>query len=171
MSKFSDEIAEHVHQRFTAVQHATDNPLVWRIAKKVSSAFAGGTANAHGDSAGTGTPYTLFTVTGDVLIQGVFGIGNTSLTGANGTIEVGVTGNTAALIALETGTEIDAGGVFTSATQAVGIAPLQGSGALYALSSGLDIIETTATADITAGQIDYYVIWAPCEPGASVVAA
>lgn len=171
MSRFQDVTAEAVALRLTQVNHATDNPLVWRIAKKVSSDFAGGTANAHGDSAGTGNPYTLFTVTGDVVVQAIWGIVNTTLTGATGTVSVGVTGNTAALLALETGTELAAGGVYTSATQAVGAAAVAGSGALIAVADGLDIIETVATADITAGQIDYYVIWAPVEAGASVVAA
>jgi hypothetical protein len=171
MGHFSDEIADHVNQRLTAVNHATDNPLVWRIAKKVSSAFAGGTTNAHGDDGGTSDPYTLFTVTGDVVIKAIWGICNVSLTGATATIEVGVTGNTAGLIAQETATEIDAGGVYVSATQAVGLAAAAGSGALIPLADGLDIIETVGTADVTAGQIDYYVVWAPCEPGASVVAA
>lgn len=171
MSKFSDEIAEHVHERFTTVNHATDNPLVWRIAKKVSSAFDGGTANAHGNVAGTGNPYTLFSVTGDVLIHSIWGVVNTTLAGATGTVSVGVTGNTAALIALETATELAANGVYTSATQAVGAAATGFSGAGVAVANGLDIIETAATANITAGQIDYYVIWAPVEPGASVVAA
>ena len=32
-------------------------------------AFAGATTNDRGDSGGTGTPYTLFTVTGDVLVR------------------------------------------------------------------------------------------------------
>jgi len=171
MGVFQDKVAEAVSEKLTQVNHATDNLLVWRIAVKRSSAFTGATTNAHGDITGTGNPYTLFTVTGDVVIQGIWGICNTSLTGASGTVEVGVTGNTAALIAQETATEIDAGGVYVSATQAVGVAPVAGSGALIAIHDGLDIIETVATTDIAAGQIDYYCVWAPAEPGASLVAA
>jgi hypothetical protein len=171
MGVFQDKVAEATKQALTNVNHATDNPLVWRIAKKVSSAFTGATTNAHGDITGTGNPYTLFTVTGDVVIAAIWGIVNVNLAGASGTVEVGVTGNTAALLAQETATELDAGGVFVSATQAVGAAAVAGSGALIAIHDGLDIIETVATTDISAGQIDYYVIWAPAEPGASVVAA
>jgi hypothetical protein len=171
MGKFQDITAEAVSQKLTQVNHATDNPLVWRVAKKVSSAFTGGTANSHGDSAGTGNPYTLFTVTGNVVIKAIWGVCNVTLTGASSTVEVGVTGNTAALLAQETGTDIDAGGIYTGATQTVGAAAVPGSGALIAITGGLDIIETVGTADVTAGQIDYYVVWAPCEPNASVVAA
>jgi hypothetical protein len=171
MGKFSDENADAVFKRFTAVENATDNPLVWRIAKKVSSAFTGATTNAHGDITGTGNPYSLFTVTGNVVLKAIWGVCNVSLTGASGTVEVGIAGNTACLLAQETATEIDAGGVYVSATQAVGGAFAAGSGALFVLSGGLDIIETVATTDIAAGQIDYYCIWAPAEPGASLQAA
>jgi hypothetical protein len=171
MGKFSDENADAVHQRLTQVNHATDNPLVWRIAKKVSSAFTGGTTNAHGDYDGTGMPYSLFTVTGDVVLKAIWGVVNTDLAGATATIEVGVAGNTAGLIAQETATDLDDGNIFTSATNAVGVARMADSGALTAINDGADIIETLGTANVTAGQIDYYCIWAPAEPGASVVPA
>lgn len=175
MGKFQDINADAVHKRFTdpvvAVQNPTDNPLVWRVAKKVSSAFTGGTTNAHGDYDGTGMPYSLFTVTGDVIIKAIWGVVNTDLAGATATIEVGVTGNTAGLIAQETCTDLDDGNIYTSATNAVGVAAVAGSGAMYAINDGNDIIETLGTANVTAGQIDYYCIWAPAEPGASVVAA
>lgn len=169
MSKFADNIAEAVKNRLLQNNAAVSNPMVWQITKHESSVFLGGTTNKHGDITGTNNPYTLFTVDGDVLLAGIWGVVNTSLTGASGTVEVGVTGNTASLIAQETATEIDAGGVYVSATQAVGAAALFTSP--RALFSGLDIIETVATTDIAAGQIDYYVMWAPAEPGASLVSA
>jgi hypothetical protein len=170
MSKFSDEIAEAVAARLLTPVPNVENALTWRVTKHASSAFTGGTANSHGDSAGTGNPYTIFQVEGNVLVAAIYGVCNTSLAGATATVEVGVTGNTAALIAQETGTDIDAGNVFVSATQAVGAAAVAGSGAMTALAD-LDIIETVGTADITAGQIDYYVVWAPAEAGASVTSA
>lgn len=175
MGKFQDSNAEAVHKRFNdpavAVTNPTDNPLVWRVAKKVGSAFTGGTANSHGDFDGTGMPYTLFTVTGDVVLKAIWGVVNTDLAGATATIEVGVTGNTAGLIAQETCTDLDDGNIYTSATNAVGVAAMAGSGALYAINDGNDIIETLGTANVTAGQIDWYCIWAPVEVGALVQAA
>ena len=173
MGKFSGDIAEDVKEvlQSASLKDLVDNPLVYRIAKKVGSAFTGAIANSHGDYDGTGNPYTLFTVTGDVILQAVWGIVNVSLTGASATVQVGVTGNTAAILALETATELDDGGVFVSATQAVGVAPIANSGAMLALNDGLDIIETLATANVDAGQIDYYCIWAPVEKDASIVAA
>ena len=140
----------------------------WRLARVADSAFDGATSNAHGNDAGTDDPHTVFTVLGDVLINAIWGICNTSLTGGTATISVGVTGNTAGLLALETATEILDGNVYVSATQAVGVAAVASSGAPVALNDGFDILEYTATANVTAGQIDYYAMWAPCEDGASI---
>ena len=142
--------------------------LEWRLARVADSVFDGATTNAHGDDAGTDDPHTVFVTLGDVLINSIWGICNTTLTGATATISVGVTGNTAGLLALETGTEILDGNVYVSATQAVGVAAVANSGAPVALNDGFDILEYTATADVTGGQIDYYAVWAPCEDGASI---
>jgi len=138
----------------------------WRVAT-VDGTFAGGTANARGDSAGTGNPATLFTVTGAVLVV-VFGHCTVNLAGTSATLEVGVTGNTAALIAQATATDIDAGDVWRDATPAVGAEALNDP---VAIIGGLDIIETTGAADITAGAITYYCLWMPLSSDGNVVAA
>ena len=144
--------------------------LQWRIAKRTSSAFTGGTSNAHGDHDGTGDPYSLFTVTGDVVVKAVVGICNVSLEGA-GTLEVGVAGNTAKLLAqIANTTTLDDGDVWTDAGTEAGV-DIAAAGSLFFINDGADIIETAGTANITAGQIDYYCIWAPLEEGASVVSA
>ncbi len=144
--------------------------LNWQIAKHVSSVFDGATTNSHGDLAGTNDPYTMFTVTGDIIIKAIWGVCNTNLTGATATISVGVAGNTAALIALETATEIDDGNVYVSATQAIGVAPIVNSG-MFVVNDGANIIETPLTANVDAGQIDYYCVWAPAEDGAKLISA
>jgi hypothetical protein len=137
------------------------------VVKKVGAAFAGGSANGHGDFDGTGNPVTLFTVTGVVELR-IFGICNTLLAGATATLEVGVAGNTAALIAQTTATDIDADEVWLSATPGVKAAAFGGEPFIV---NNANIIETTGTANITAGQIDYYCIWRPISDGATVVAA
>lgn len=137
------------------------------IVKKASSAFTGGSANSHGDSAGTGNPYALFTVSGIVEMR-IFGICNTLLAGATATLEVGVAGNTAGLIAQTTATDIDANEIWLSATPGVLV---QAFGAHPFIVNNASIIETVGTADITAGQIDYYCIYRPISDGATVVAA
>lgn len=151
-----------------AVQVPTTGIAVWRVVKKADDVFDGATTNAHGEFDGTDSAHTLFTVTGDVEVR-VVGIVNTTLTGASGTVEVGVVGNTAQFIALDTATEMLDGDVFTDAGDEVGadVWPEES----HIINDGLDIIETTATADVTAGQIDYYCLWRALEDGASVVAA
>jgi len=138
----------------------------WQVATKVAT-FAGGTTNARGDFDGTGNPATLFTVTGDVLAI-VFGKCTTLLAGATATLEVGVVGNTAAIIAQTTATDIDADEVWRDATPALGVETLNDP---QVIIGGADIIETTATANITAGVITYYCLWMALSADGNVVAA
>ena len=140
----------------------------YNVARCVPTAFAGGTTNARGDNDGTSDPYTLFTVTGDVLVR-IFGVCTTTLLGNSATIEVGVAGNTAGLIAQETATDIDANGIYLSATQVAGTVALATVPGPFLIVNGLDIIETIGTADITAGNIYYVCLWRPLSPGAKDV--
>lgn len=143
----------------------------FQVIKSAPGPFIGGTANARGDHDGTSDPTTLFTVTGDVLVR-VFGVCTTNITG-QGTIEVGVTGNTAGLIAQVANTEdIDANDVWIDNSVAeVGIAALANIPAASVIVNGLDIIETLGTANLTAGEIYYVCMWRPLTPGSKVVAA
>lgn len=108
---------------------------------------------------------TLFTVTGDVLVI-AFGVCSEDLVGAT-TLEVGVTGATAALIAQTTATNIDTGMVWIDATPDETQA-LPGS---FILTNGADIIETIGGADVTDGTINHYCIWRPLNSTGNVVAA
>ena len=127
-------------------------------------AFTGATGNTRGDKDGTQSAYTLFTVTGDVFVR-LWGVCTVDLAGATGTVSVGVAGNTAGLIALETATEIDATGLYVSATQVIGTVAVSSIPGPFVIANGLDIIETVATADITAGNIYYICLWRPVSYG------
>lgn len=137
-----------------------------QIAVKTSSAFTGGSTNAHGDFDGTGNPYNLFTVTGLVELR-IIGLCTVDLVGASATLEVGVASNTAAIIAQTTATNIDANEIWNSNTPGLKVMAVSGSLFVYSAT----IIETAGTANITAGQITYYCIWRPISSGATVVAA
>lgn len=147
-----------------------ENNLDWRIAKHTSAVFDGGAGDAHGNDGGALDPYTLFTVTGDVVIQAFWGVCNTSLTGTSATVSVGVLGNLGAMINPKTATDVDDGSIISTSTNTFGAGAVSSSN-LIAVNDGADIIETTGIANITAGQIDYYCIWAPAESGASLVSA
>jgi len=111
---------------------------------------------------------TLFTVTGDVAVK-LFATCTTDVAGALATIEVGITGNTACLLAQTTGTDIDAGETWLDATPA--LAEAIDLSTVNIIASGADIIETVATADATGGVITYYCFWRPLSAGASIVVA
>jgi len=132
---------------------------------KKSVTFDGGTANDVGDLTGTGNPATLFTVTGEVLAY-IVPVCKTLLAGATATLEVGVTGATAALVAQTTATDIDADEGWFAATPTLAVA----NTAQYHVL-GLDVIQTVGTADITSGVIDYYLFWKPLSDDGNVVAA
>ena len=135
----------------------------FNVLKLVPTAFAGATANARGNVAGTGNPRTLFTVTGDVIVR-IFGVCTTGLAGATGTVAVGVTGNTAAILPVTTGTDLIANEQWNDATPTeLGAALLSGVGT-FIVSNGLDIIETVATANITSGDIYYICLWRALSP-------
>jgi len=109
---------------------------------------------------------TLFTVTGVVAVR-IFGIvSGADLTGT-GTLEVGIAGNTAALIAQTTGTALDIGEIWID----TGPATIELLPGLSILAAGTDIIQTIAGNTITAGTITYYCLWFPISTDGNVVAA
>ena len=136
--------------------------------EKKTITFDGGTTNAIGDHDGTGDPFTIFTVTGDVLVE-VVGVVKTTLVGA-ATLEVGVTGATAAILAQVADATTLAVNEFWAADNSVslaeGFAP-----SVHGIGGGLDIIGTVGTANITAGVIDFYCYWLPVSDDGNVVAA
>lgn len=139
--------------------------LPFTTSKRIT--FAGGTTNAIGDHDGTLDPFPIFTVTGDVEVY-VTGMVKTTLVGA-GTLEVGVTDQTAGLIAqVADATTLVANEYWHDATSilAEGFTPQ-----IHGIGGGLDIIGTVGTANITAGVIDFYCRWRPLSTDGLVVAA
>ena len=108
--------------------------------------------NATGDQAA----HTVFTVTGDVLVT-VWGQCKLDIVGA-GTMEMGIVGNTAALIAqLANATTLDVGENWIDSTPET-VSALPGT---FILNNGADIILTIGTADLTAGIVDFACLWRP----------
>lgn len=120
--------------------------------------YAGLTTGAVGTT-------TLFTVTGTVVMR-VFAVASTvDLTGS-GTLEVGIAGNTAAVIAQTAATAIDAGEIwYDTSPPTVGVLPGQ------LILAGTNVIQTIATNTVTAGTLIYYALWSPVTTDGNVVAA
>lgn len=111
---------------------------------------------------------TLFTVTGSVAVR-VFGACTTDVVGA-GTLEVGISGNTAGLLAqIADATNLDAGESYIDATPATLEAIDFSSG--FIIANGQDIIETIGAADLTAGVVLFACVWRPISTDGLVVAA
>ena len=138
----------------------------WRQAEK-SITFIGGTTNAIGDHDGTGDPFDIFTVTGTVISK-VIGICTTSIVGA-ATLEVGITGDTAAILAQVADAEdIDSGDIWHDADVDKGI---ELSSVILEKIVSSDVIGTIGTANITAGAIKFICLWKPLSANGKVVAA
>ena len=116
------------------------------------------------DAATTGAigATNLFAITGTVALR-IFGVCSVNLTGS-GTIEVGIAGNTAGLIAQTTGTDIDADEIWIDNAPA----KIETLPSLSILTNQT-IIQTIGTNTITAGTLTYYCCWTPISSSASVV--
>jgi hypothetical protein len=111
---------------------------------------------------GAQAAYTIFTVTGDILLV-VFGLCQVSVTGA-GTIELGISGNTAALIAQATAADLIQYEVWEDATPTVAnpaVVDAFGGSRQFTVANGADVIFTVAGANVTAGDIDFHAFWMP----------
>ncbi len=135
------------------------------------------TVAAAGSTLVTGSsPVTLFTVTGDVIAR-VWATVQTTLTSTlnNGTLEVGVAGNTAVLLPQTTvdgSTKLLTGVVWVDASpglksEAFVATTLTGA----PIAGGTPIIATIATNSCTAGAITFYCEWKPSSATGNVVAA
>ena len=123
------------------------------------------------DDTGAAAAYTIFTVTGDVVVQ-VFGLCQILMdSGGAATIELGIAGNTAALIAQTTATDLDAYETWQDATPEAnpGAVSLDSRG--FAIANGADVILTVGTADLTAGDVDFVCRWWPISTDGNVVEA
>src|SRR3990167_8422511 len=131
---------------------------------KKTITFAGATADEWGNDGGALDGGAIFTVTGFCYVQ-VSARCTTSLTGASATISVGITGDTAIFLPVETGTQIDAGQIWLNdaGNATYGLIGAEESAAAdnlptYALN-GNDIILTVATADVETGVLEFFALW------------
>lgn len=120
---------------------------------------------------GAAGSYTIFTITGDVSLV-VFGVCKTALTsGGASTIELGVSGNTAVLIAQAVSTALILNEIWHDATPTTTIEALDLEARNVVVSNGQDALFKITTADLTAGAIDFYALWRPLSTDGNVVAA
>ena len=133
-----------------------------RFVSKTITLTGGANLGKSGDTS------PLFTVTGTVLMK-LYSVGKpTPVSAGGGKLEVGVTGNTAAIIAQTTATSIVAGDIWKDGTPVVGVTASSGVAEnIVTASVGMK----ASTADVTAGAIYFYCFWIPLSADGSVVAA
>jgi hypothetical protein len=116
----------------------------------------------------TGT-VSLFTVTGDLLVKIVPVCKTNVASAAAGNIEMGVSGDTNAMIAATTGTDIDANEIWVDASPDSNIEPM--STVREYIISNSDNVILTLSAQIDSGAITFYCYWSPLSDGATLTAA
>ncbi len=102
------------------------------------------------------SPILTFTVTGMVLIEFLGGFCRESLVGATATLEVGVVGDTAGLIAQTTATDIDLDDVWVDATPTAAVDIVVVNKLVSA-----NVVLTVGTATVTDGLLDIVCLWRP----------
>ncbi len=112
---------------------------------------------------------TLFTVTGCVAVR-VFGVcGDTLTSGGAPTLEVGITGATAVILAqIVNATDLATDELYLDATPTTKVEAMPNR---LLIGAGQDIIQTIGTATITGGSLTYYCVWSPISETGNVVAA
>jgi hypothetical protein len=122
------------------------------------------------DDGGTQIEYTLFTVTGDVLLT-IFGISKITPIGASD-ISVGIVGNVDAFMAVTTGTDLDQYETWQDAVPEVnpGVVDVFGGARQFVIANGIDIVFDIDTANLTAGDIDFHAYWMPLSLDGGLVA-
>lgn len=123
------------------------------------------------DDAGAQGTFTIFTVTGDVMVS-VAGICQVLMdSGGAATIELGIAGNTAAIIAQTTATDLDQYETWQDAGPEANPGPVDLTARTFFVANGADVILTVGAADLTAGDIDLLCRWFPVSTNGAVVEA
>ncbi len=138
--------------------------------------FLGATTNAWGDDGGTLDGGVVYTVTGLVMIKVIAAC--TTLLDSDGaaTLSLGISGDTAIFLPVETATQIDAVQIWINdaANTTYAIAGEEAAAIDNIpeyLLNGNDLILTIAgAANVTAGVLDFYALWKPISDDGSVVA-
>jgi hypothetical protein len=149
---------------FPAGDHKQTAGLAAYVVRK-SAAF---TAGAGTGDVGT---FALFTVTGQVIVRIIAVCTETVVEGVGGgTMEVGITGDTATIIAQTTSTNLDVNEIWHDATPDADIEALSVMSDFIIVNGG-DIFITIAGQNVTDGTVEFTCYWTPISTDGAVVAA
>jgi hypothetical protein len=124
-----------------------------------------------GADTGAQAAYTVFTVTGEVLIHALFGVCKASLTsGGAATIELGVSGNTAVFVAQTTATDLITNEIWIDASPTTTVEQIDLTSRSFVITANQDIDFLIGGADLTAGTVNFYCVWSPLSTDGALVA-
>lgn len=147
----------------------------WQVHPGVSPIAVGSLARktaAFTSGVGTGDigTFALFTVTGAVKFSLIATCSETIVGAA--TLECGVTGTTAGIIAqIADATDLLAGEIWADATPTLKLDTVANSEVNFVIGDGADIFLTIGAANITDGTIDFNIVWTPLNATGSIVVA
>ena len=144
----------------------------WQLMPAPSSGLIARKTVAFTGGAGLGAIGTvaLFTVTGAVEID-IIATCSETLVGA-ATLECGITGDTAVIIAqIADATDLAAGEIWYDATPTTPLDTVANAKLSYVLGNGQDIFLTVGAAPITDGTITFNIVWSSQNGTGNVVAA
>jgi len=116
----------------------------------------------------TGT-VSLFTVTGDVIVKILPVVTTNVASAAAANMELGVVGDTDAMIVPTLATDLDAREIWIDASPTTEIEPLE-SMRNYPITDGNDVV-LTLDAQVDSGAISFYCFWTPLSSDGAVTAA
>lgn len=111
-----------------------------------------------------GTPVTVFTLTGHVLLEELLCTCSTDLVSAGaGQISLGTATNVAGMIAATVATEIDANELWVDTAPDPSTFPIHSAASPFAAGIVLceSLILTITVGNITAGVLDFYAVYEP----------
>lgn len=120
---------------------------------------------------GAQAAYTVFTVTGEVLIHAIFGICEDTFTGAGALLELGVSGNTNVFIAQTSAAQLIANELWFDNAPTTTVEQIDLTGLSFIVANGQDIQLLISGGNVTAGKVNLYCIWSPLSTSAALVAS
>lgn len=124
--------------------------------------FDGGTVNGIGDVTGTNNPYTIATVTGQILVS-VLAVCQTDLaSGLGGTVRVGTVKDDSGIITITTATALDEDEIWNDNSPNTNAEEYTlGTPTAECFLVSDDIIITSGISDTTSGVIKFVFRWTP----------
>lgn len=142
----------------------TSKDTDWGFRAYKSIEFDGDTEDAVGDVDGSNNPYTLFKISGTVLVRVVAFCTENITNVGDSQISVGVDGNQESIIPLTVSTDIVSGELWYDSTPTTKV-DTSDNIAEYIVANGKDIKLYVTVKNVKTGKLSFIVSWYPLSKG------